>query len=107
MYYTCVYIYIWYPPPKKSPPFSLYNLILGNQRGVPYIYIYVYYIYIYIYIYACAQLNVYSVFMFVCTKVQMYLCLFVNIYIYISANGSAILECSCLHQTKPKKKLDR
>ena len=40
----------------------------------------------------------------------MYLCLFVNI---ISANGSPILECSCLHQTKPKKtnqkktKLDR
>ena len=38
------------PPPKKSPPFSLYNLILGNQRGVPYMYTY---IYIYICICMC------------------------------------------------------
>ena len=61
--YICKYIYIYGTPPprRKSPPFSLYNLILGNQREGT--------IYIYTHVYACAQLNDYSVFMFVCMKV--------------------------------------
>ena len=64
--YVYIYIYTYGTPPKKKkvPPSSLNSLILGNQRGVPYGYIF-----IYTHTYACAQLNVYSVFMFVCMKV--------------------------------------
>ena len=56
-----IYIYIWYPPKKKVHHFHSIILYWAIREG--------YHIYIYTHIYICAQLNVYSAFMFVCMKV--------------------------------------
>ena len=57
------YIYIYVVPPQQVHPFHSIIFYWAIREG------YHIYIYIYIHTYACAQLNVYRVFMSVCVKV--------------------------------------
>ena len=95
--YTHISIYIYMVPTPKSPPFSLYNLLLGNQRGVLYIYIHTY-----TYICMCKAKCLWCI--YVCMYESINVVMFMCQHIFLPMNLQFWNAAACTKQNQENKR---